>query len=116
MAKIIVCTYPASTFSEAMASGIPTILLFNPSYYERNPVCDELLSEMINVNIIFYNHNDAARHLNKYWHDLGSWWFSPETVLVRKKFLAVAFGKENDWLDRWASIVSTIKHVPTFPE
>ena len=113
-AKVIVCTYPETTFSEAMASGIPTILLFDPIYYERNPICEELLNEMINVNIIFYNHHDAAEHLNKYWHDIESWWFSPETVLIRNKFLAIALCKKNDWLNHWLSIMSTIKHTPTF--
>ena len=45
-AKVIVCTYPQTTFAEAMASGIPTILLYPADHWETIPQLDTLLETL----------------------------------------------------------------------
>lgn len=52
LSKVIVCTYQQTTFSEAMYSCRPTILLLN-KYFELNPINNDLVTLLEESGIIF---------------------------------------------------------------
>ncbi|EOQ97994.1 transferase, TIGR04331 family [Leptospira wolbachii serovar Codice str. CDC] len=106
--RFIVCTYPQTTFSEAMASGRPTILLLM-DFFETDPVADELL-EILKLNkIIFTDPILAANHVSSVWDDLDSWWESDSVKIAREKFNEVALGGlSNNWLFRWSKFFNQL--------
>ena len=61
--KLIVCTYPQTTFSEAMASGIPTILIYDPNYNENHKEAQDLVNKLKDAKIIssFLNNQEQQR-------------------------------------------------------
>ena len=65
--KVIVCTYPETSFFEAMYSGIPTILLYKKEYWEIHSEFDELIEKLIESKILFDNPLFASNHINKIW-------------------------------------------------
>ena len=85
-AKVVVCTYPQTTFSEAMVSGIPTILLMVEGRWPLHEMFSSLVEVLYENNIIFYDHLSAARHLNSVWNNPDEWWNRPSVLKARECF------------------------------
>lgn len=100
-ARIIVCTYPETTFTEAMVTGKPVILIYDPELNERHPATFELIGMLRKAHIIFYDAAEAAVHINSIWDDPQRWWDSPEVVAARRTFEEQACGIDGDWLGAW---------------
>ena len=100
--KIIVCTYPETTFFEAMHSKIPTILLYKKEYWELHPEFDDLVRKMKLANIIFSDPVSASSHINRIWNDPRLWWDSQTVIDVRKEFFDQCGRVDGDWLDQWS--------------
>jgi putative transferase (TIGR04331 family) len=99
-----VCTYPNTTFSEAMASGIPTILLYIPEFFETVPEADELIRILKKANILFNDPEKAAAHVNKVWNNVEEWWREGNVEKAKKYFLESAFDINRNWLSDWKSL------------
>lgn len=109
--KLIICTYPNTTLSEAMGSGIPTILLFKKNLWELHDWVKPLLESLISAKIVFSDETQAATHLNNIWSDVDGWWSDPLVVSARNAFeeYAVHFGRHT-WVKEWYSFLSNIIH------
>jgi len=99
--KMLVCKYPQTTFSEALNSSIPTILLFDNNYWKFNEFFNEAINILKEGDLIFYNSQDAANHINKYWDNLDDWWLSDKTINARKKFISICSYNSENWLEEW---------------
>lgn len=100
-ARLIVCTYPETTFTEAMIAGKPVVLIYDPEINERHPVTFELIGILRQAHIIFYDAAEASAHINSIWEDPQKWWGSPEVTQARRAFEAQACMIEGDWLGAW---------------
>ena len=91
--KILVCTYPETTFTLSMLSGAPTILLLNKNILELlNPKFTILIRQLIKSKILFSNSLDASRHINKIIDNPYEWFNSKVVKKTRMKYLKLAFG------------------------
>ena len=108
-AKIIVCTYPETTFSEAMATGRPVILIYLAEINERHPVTFPLIDIMRKAKIIFHDSKQAADHINKIWDNPFSWWNSAEVVDAREAFKSQAGRINKTWLAEWKDLLLHIQ-------
>lgn len=108
MSKVIVCTYPETTFAEAMASGVPTVLVYPEHFYELNPVAYPLLEILKGAKIVFGNPVDAATHLNAVWENPDKWWDSPGTVHARQEFNQQALCLGSGWLREWTAFLTQL--------
>jgi len=107
-ARLIVCTYPETTFSEAMASGVPTILIFSDRLYERHPATLPLLQVLRSANVVFHDPVLAAAHINAVWKDPVRWWNSPTVLHARAEFRRQAMDLDSDWLKQWTRFVREV--------
>lgn len=101
VSKIILCTYPQSTFSEAMISGVPTLLLIEPKFHRPDPLANPLFKQMIADNICFFDPLQAAKHINLIWDNPLNWWNSPEVRKTRELFLQITCNNKEDPLQEW---------------
>jgi putative transferase (TIGR04331 family) len=108
--KIIICTYPETTFSEAMALGFPVILVYPPQFYERVEIASSLLSLLIEANIIFHDPVAAAEHVNAIWDNADHWWESTRVVSARSAFQQQALLSEEGWLEKWSQFLTKGSH------
>ena len=108
--KIIICTYPNTTFAESMASGLPTLLLYPRHLWELNPAMDALLKVLMAAKIIFHDSQTAAAHLNAIWDDPDQWWNSPDVVYARNEFHRQAVYLGSNWLSEWAAFIKGVLH------
>ena len=107
--KLIICTYPETTFAEAMASNNPTIMFYNKKFFERNPMFHDLIGDLVRANIIFFNAEDASKHLNNIWHDIDSWWKSETVLEARLKFRRNASKIDIYWSSKWSRFLSDFR-------
>jgi len=91
--KILVCVYPETTFSEALVSGVPCILIFNKLNHFFEKSSKKLIKDLENCKIIFNSPILAAKHINSIWHNPLQWFNSAEVQKVREKFLNLALNK-----------------------
>ena len=105
--RVIICSYPETTFSEAMATDIPTILVYSEQLYELNDVAMPLFKMLKTAKIIFNSASEASSHINSIWADPGAWWESSETIFARAEFRRQALNIDSDWLVKWANLLMT---------
>ena len=101
--KIIVCTYPLTTYLEAMFSGIPTISLYKKKHWQFSAMFDELIEILLKNNMIFYDPYKAAEHINNIWDNPIEWWNSHQVLQARKMFFDTCGNVKEDSIDEWAS-------------
>lgn len=107
-AKVIICTYPQTTFSEAMCSGIPTILMYPEHLWETRPEFDSLLDILKRAKIVFNDPKSAADHVNAIWDDPDQWWKSSEVLAAREAFHQMACRNDSNWLEQWTAFVKEV--------
>ena len=100
-AKIIVCSYPQTTFSQVMASNKPAILIYDPEYNEYPPEAEELIDKLKSAKIIFNDPFDAASHVNLNWNNIQEWWLSDEVISARNYFYKIALKLDTNWDVEW---------------
>lgn len=106
--RLAICTYPETTFSEAMTSGVPTVMIYPEHYYERHPVTGSLLKLLRDSQIIFHDSQAAATHINAIWDDVETWWNSSEILAVRKEFYRQACKLDSSWLKEWKTFLAEV--------
>lgn len=109
VSKLIVCTYPQTTFSEAMHSEIPTILLYKEEFWELQPVFDNLVMELKKANIIHSDPAKAAKHINNISSNPKIWWNKDETKKARNMFFNICGTVSNDPLSEWVNFFKRIR-------
>jgi putative transferase (TIGR04331 family) len=104
VSRIVVCMYPETTFSEAMAFGVPVVLLYPAELYERHPITQPLLEVLKQARIVFHDAGEAAAHIDSIWDDPHAWWQREDVVAARKRFQREALGYDGAWLDPWLAL------------
>jgi putative transferase (TIGR04331 family) len=104
-ARLIVCTYPETTFSEAMASDIPVVLVYPPEVYERHPVTAPLLEQLRGAHIVFTDAVKAAAHISAVWADVDAWWNRADVIAARRAFRDTALRIDGDWIREWTQFL-----------
>lgn len=99
--KLIICTYPETTFSEAIYSGVPTIMLFKEEYWEMETKSLEIVNMMKDAKIIFSDPIKAANHINTIWNNPYDWWDSEKTSNIRNIFINEFIGDDDRKLTKW---------------
>jgi len=107
-ARLLVCTYPQTTFSEAMFSGKPVVLLYIPEFNETFKVATELIDILVKAKIVFSDPIKAAEHINLHWDNLEEWWQTDEIVIARNIFYEYALNIDKGWLKKWADFLKSV--------
>jgi putative transferase (TIGR04331 family) len=104
-ARVIVCTYPETTFSEAIASGLPAILFYPTHLWEPISKMNPLLEIMRSAQMVFDDPGAAAAHINAIWASPERWWDSRDVINARNEFNRQALDLSGDWLKQWTLFI-----------
>ncbi len=107
--RIFVSTYNATTFLESLAMNIPTIMFWNPNYWELR---DSAVSyfERLKVVGIFHETPEAAAHqMTRVWDDVPIWWNSEPIQAVREEFCYRYSRKPERFLDDLEQVLHRIE-------
>lgn len=84
--KLYISTYNATTFLESFKSNIPTVIYWDPKFWEINENSKPYFDLLKDANIYFDSPEAAARHVNVIWEDVEAWWNSKKVKNAVKIF------------------------------
>ena len=103
--KLVICTYPETTFLESMISGVPTILLYLQKYWEFDKNFSSLVHNLKKNKIIFSDANLALNHIKKIKGKEEEWWQSEKVSRVRNQFLKNCGDISPEWISEWKKFI-----------
>lgn len=101
--RLIICSYPQTTFSESIFSGVPTILYMKSELWETQEIYKELLKDMRRVKIFHDDAESAFSHINSIYHNPMDWWESKETQEVLNEFNKMCLTSSNNPISAWVN-------------
>lgn len=85
--RVIISTYNSTSFLETFAANIPSIVYWDPTYWELRDSAIPYFQELRKVGVFHDSPVSAALHLNKVWDNVFEWWTSNETQEAVKMFV-----------------------------
>ena len=101
ISKLLICTYPETTFSEAMHSGVPTILICKEELWNFDPSFYSLIVKLKEASIFHSDPIKAANHVNKISNNPQVWWNAKKTKEARSMFFRMCGTVSHDPLSEW---------------
>ena len=92
-----------------MHYNIPTILIIKSKQWALTEDSLDILDDLKKNKIAFENFNEAKNHINRYWHELDSWWKLENVQRSRKLFLKNFFDVKSDWFKQWSDYIYSIR-------
>lgn len=84
--RLIVMQYPGTTLNMSMAANIPTICLWNRDYFPRSRQAEIHFEELRKNRMLFFDEQEAAKHIRDVWDDVDGWWQSEPTQRARRNW------------------------------
>jgi putative transferase (TIGR04331 family) len=109
--RLVICSYPQTTFSEAMFSGVPTMIVYLEEFWEVQPIYRELLVCLKDAGIMHTDENLAASHINNIFDDPMDWWNADTTKDALKLFNDMCLTDAKDPINSWVKFFNEISNV-----
>ncbi len=84
--RIYISTYNATTYLESLYWNIPSIIFWDPKYWELKEEVKPYFESLKSVGIFHETPESAARHLIEIWDKIDIWWKSKEVQNAREIF------------------------------
>ena len=105
-ARLVICTYPMTTFIDSLLS-CPTILVCRPDQWQEISMLSNSYKSLKKNKIIFSNPEEAADHINNFWDRIDDWWNSKNVNKAKNDFLNnfdYSFNNKKN-LVRWSKFI-----------
>ena len=99
--RLVICTYPMTTFAQAMFSGVPTIIVYCEEFFEVQPIYENLISSLKDAGIMHTTEISAANHIEQIYDDPMEWWNTEKVKLARLQFDDVCLTIDDDPIKSW---------------
>ncbi len=84
--RLYVCDHLSTTFTEALAVNLPTVLFWNPQTNKLRPEAQPYFDLLREVGILFDTPEAAASAVASVYDDVETWWNVPERQKVLRSF------------------------------
>jgi putative transferase (TIGR04331 family) len=84
--RLYVATYNATTFLESFTRDIPTVMFWNPNYWELSKEAQPDFDLLRRASILFDDPVSCANHVSAIWNDIPEWWASSRVQEAVKIF------------------------------
>ena len=84
--RLLVYTYNSTGFLETLARNIPTLIFWDPWYFELRPSAQPYFDLLAKVGVFHETPESAARHVATIWDDVAGWWNQPAVQEARRVF------------------------------
>lgn len=100
--KLCICTHNSMVFLETLSMNFPTIVFWNPMYYEINDGAKPFFNMLMEAGILFHCPESAAEKVNSIEDNIEQWWYSDLVQSARIKFCQQYAQSSADWKDQWS--------------
>lgn len=99
--RLAIHTGNETTYLEALAANFPSLVFWNPKYYEVRESLQSVFDDLVAVGILHYTPESAAAKLNEIYFDPDTWWKSQMVQKARKRFCDALACTREGWLAEW---------------
>jgi len=99
--QLAIIDHPVTTMLESLAANIPTILFWEPRYWELRPEADPFFENLADAHIWHKSPGAAADFLNEISDNVDRWWGDPSTQRARQQFVNEFALTTEDWPKVW---------------
>lgn len=86
--RLFVYSFNSTGFLETLGRNIPTVIFWNPRYFELRSDAQPFFDRLKAVGIFHDNPESAARHISGIWADVAGWWNQAVVQEARRHFCA----------------------------
>ena len=101
--RLFICDQISTTYAEALAKNIPTIMFYDPGMYIHRPEVKSFFSDLQKVGVMHYSPESAANKVNEVYDIVDEWWNDEETQRVRSNFCAFYARTSPDAINEWVN-------------
>lgn len=84
--RLYISTYNATTFLESLHDNFPSLIFWNPRYFELRESARPFFHALESAGIFHRTPESAANHLNFHWERLEEWWSGDHVQEARRLF------------------------------
>jgi putative transferase (TIGR04331 family) len=84
--RLYISTYNSTTFLESLAMNIPTLIFWDPGYWELRAGAQPYFDRLKEAGIFHETPESAAAKMAEVWNDVPGWWDQPEIQEARTYF------------------------------
>jgi putative transferase (TIGR04331 family) len=84
--RLCLCTHNATTFLEIFQMNVPTLIYWNPKYFELRKEAQPYYDMLVNAGIMYYSSEQCAAKVNEVYKNPMSWWMTQKVQEARKDF------------------------------
>jgi len=107
--KIVLVSYPTTSYSESMYLNLPTILFCKKKVWMFSNSSLKIFKQLKKNNMAFENYNEMIKFLNKNYETINNWWNQKKIQQTRKEYLKNFFNINQDWNKDWTNYVNLLK-------
>lgn len=100
--RLYVCDHLSTTFTEALASNIPTVIFWDPVFFAIRDSARPFFDRLRLAGVVHDSPEDAATWIARVYPDVQTWWFNAETQQAvgefRDEFARTTADPLGDWL------------------
>ena len=96
-----VSTYNATTFLETFFANFPTVIFWDPNFFELRESAKYYYDDLREVGILHDSPESAAAKVNEVYMDPISWWMSEKIQTSKKKFCSRFSRSGTNWISHW---------------
>lgn len=99
--SLVIIDHPQTSFLQALAFNIPTVLFWNPELWKMRSGVESDLDVLRQAGVLFDTPEDAARKVAQVIENPRSWWEDRKVQDARAKFCARYANSSKDWAGIW---------------
>ncbi|MCW8901344.1 MAG: LIC12162 family protein [Gammaproteobacteria bacterium] len=105
--KLFISGWNTTTYLESLLSNIPTVIFWEPEYFEIRDDAKGFFEKLKKVGILHDDPISAVNHVKKIWGDIDSWWEHPDVISARSEFTD-KYAYSNDLLEKLCGVFKDI--------
>lgn len=106
--RLCIGTHNTTTYLETLAANYPTLLYWNPKYWELRPEAQRHFDQLREASIFFDTPHKAATQLNQIHDSIEDWWFSERVQTARRQFAQTYCQTNKHWRKQWLKTLKDI--------
>ena len=96
-----IITANSTTFLETFAANYPTVIFWNPNYFELRESAQHYYDDLKNAGILHDSPESAATKVNEIFEDPMFWWLSEKVQSSKDRFCSRFARTSDDWIAQW---------------
>lgn len=107
--RVAIHTGNETTYLEALSANFPSLVFWNPTFYEVRESTQSIFDELVAVGILHYTPESAAAKLNAIFDNPDAWWKSDLVQNARERFCSALANSPEGWLEEWIDELTKLK-------